>query len=152
MFSARTVRMTSITRRAAALALAGTFVGAGGALAGNGAETTHFTAAYSSFTCAGERIVKTTPKVFTKDSETCTFTDLSEFPPGTYAITVGPESATESHWASDYELFVVGIGGPNCDPMWVPFGNCIRQAVSGSIVVTDNGDGTGTLQVTAYYS
>ena len=35
--------------------------------------------------------------------------------------------------------------------MWVPFGNCIRQAVSGNIVVTDNGDGTGTLQVTAYY-
>ena len=151
MFSTRTLRTATITRRAVALALAGTLLGAGGALAGNGAQTTHFTAAYSSFTCAGERIVKTDPKGFTKDSETCSFTDLTEFPPGTYAITVGPETATESHWASDYELFVVGIGGPHCDPMWVPFGNCIRQAVSGTIVVTDNGDGTGTLRVTAYY-
>src|SRR5215472_6938256 len=55
----------------------------------NGAQTVHFTAAYQNviggfFTCSGERITKTTPKPFTKDSEDCTITDLSTWPPGTY--------------------------------------------------------------------
>ena len=54
----------------------------------NGAQTVHFTAAYQNiiggfFTCAGERISKTAPRPFTKDSEDCTETDLSTFPPGT---------------------------------------------------------------------
>jgi hypothetical protein len=154
MFSARTLRTASITRRAVALALAGTLLGAGGALAGSGATTVHFTVAYSSFTCAGERIVKTAPKAFTKDSETCTFTDLTEFAPGSYVIVprTEPESPTESHWASDYELFILGLPGPNCDPIGFPFGKCIRTALSGTIVVTDNGDGTGILRVSAYYN
>src|SRR5215510_4204063 len=47
----------------------------------NGAQTVHFTAAYQNiiggfFTCAGERISKTAPMPFTKDSEDCTMTDL----------------------------------------------------------------------------
>ena len=55
----------------------------------NGAQTVHFTAEYvgligGNWTCAGERISKTTPHPFTKDSEDCTITDLSTFPPGTY--------------------------------------------------------------------
>ena len=41
------------------LALALTLLAASGVLAGNAAKTVHFTASYSSFTCAGERIVKT---------------------------------------------------------------------------------------------
>jgi hypothetical protein len=146
------VRTAPVARRALALALAATLLGAGGALAGNGAETIHFTAVYSSFTCAGERIDKVTPKAFTKDSETCTFTDLTEFSPGTYAIVprTEPEGPGESHWASDYEYWTVGTSGPNCIPEWLIYG-CIRTAVSGTIVVTDNGDGTGTLEVAAYY-
>lgn len=144
-------RTGSIVRRAVAVSMAAVLLSASGVLAGNGATTVHFNVAYASFTCAGERIVKAAPRAITKDSESCTFTDLSEFAPGTYAITTGPESATASHWASDYELFVVGTAGPGCDPVWVPFGYCIRQAISGTIVVTDNGDGTGTLEVTAYY-
>ena len=122
MFSARTLRTASITRRAVALALAGTLLGAGGALAGNGAETTHFTAAYSSFTCAGERIVKTTPKAFTKDSETCTFTDLSEFPPGTYAIIPrsGPKAQPNPTGRATTSCSSSGSAGPELRPDRVP--------------------------------
>ena len=136
--------------RAFPLALAVTLLAASGVLAGNGASTVHFTASYDSFTCAGERIVKTAPKGFTKDSETCTFTDVAAFPTGTYDI-VGqavPESPTQSHWASDYDILYTPAGSPGCI-VGPPI--CVRVAVSGTIVVTDNGDGTGTLVVVAYY-
>ena len=128
-----------------------TLLSVSGALAKNGATTTHFVAAYDSFTCVGVRIVKTAPKEFTKDSETCTFTDLTEFPPGTYEIvdfwSTSP-GAGETYWFSDYEFSSIPAGDPICVPGYPV---CYRAAVSGTIVSTDNGDGTGTLTVTAYY-
>ena len=102
----------------------------------NGAQTVHFTAEYQNaiggfFTCAGERIMRGPPNPFTKDSEDCTMTDLSTWPPGTYVgnpfITVNGQLYG---WNSDYDG---------------------RMANSVTIIVTDNGDGTGHLTVVAYY-
>ena len=102
----------------------------------NGAQTVHFTAAYENtiggfFTCAGERITKTAPKAFTKDSEDCTMTDLSTWPPGTY---VGDPNfivnGVEYSWSSDYDA---------------------RTANLVTLIVTDNGDGTGHVALVAYY-
>ena len=103
------------------------------AAADNGATTTQFTASYDSslgghYECSGVRIVKTGPKGFIKDSETCTITDLASLPAGTYV---------NWPWASDYEFFVL---------------NQFRVAASDTMVVTDNGDGTGTLEISAYYN
>jgi hypothetical protein len=102
----------------------------------NGAQTVHFTAEYQNaiggfFTCAGERIMRGPPNPFTKDSEDCTMTDLSTWPPGTYVgnpfITV---NGVAYGWNSDYDG---------------------RMANSVTIIVTDNGDGTGHLALVAYY-
>jgi len=102
----------------------------------NGAQTVHFTAEYQNaiggfFTCAGERIMRGPPNPFTKDSEDCTMTDLSTWPPGTYVgnpfITVNGQLYG---WNSDYDG---------------------RMANSVTIIVTDNGDGTGHLAAVAYY-
>jgi hypothetical protein len=102
----------------------------------NGAQTVHFTAEYQNaiggfFTCAGERIMRGPPNPFTKDSEDCTMTDLSTWPPGTY---VGNPFITVNGllygWNSDYDG---------------------RMANSVTVIVTDNGDGTGHLNVVAYY-
>jgi len=102
----------------------------------NGAQTVHFTAAYYNgpggfFTCAGERISKTAPRPFTKDSEDCTMTDLSTWPPGTY---VGNPfwvvNGQFYSWLSDYDG---------------------RGANQITVIVTDNGDGTGHLAAVAYY-
>jgi hypothetical protein len=102
----------------------------------NGAQTVHFTAEYQNaiggfFTCAGERIMRGPPNPFTKDSEDCTMTDLSTWPPGTYVgnpfITVNGQLYG---WNSDYDG---------------------RMANSVTVIVTDNGDGTGHLNVVAYY-
>ena len=102
----------------------------------NGAQTVHFTAAYYNgpggfFTCAGERISKTAPKPFTKDSEDCTITDLSTWPPGTY---VGNPflyvNGVPYLWNSDYD-------GSLANPV--------------TVIITDNGDGTGHLAAVAYY-
>ena len=124
---------------AAILVLASTLgvAGAGSsvALAGNGAYTVHFTAAYESpvggyFTCAGERIVKIAPRVFTKDSENCTITDLSSFPPGTYVGNPFYEVNGQRHgWRSDYDG---------------------QKARSVTLIVTDNGNGTGNVDIVAY--
>ena len=117
--------------------VAGAGVAPGVATANNGATTAHFTAAYFNgqggfFTCSGERIVKTTPKAFTKDSETCQISDVSTWPPGTYPIVTSflPPPALSAMWFSDFDG---------------------QQAVSGTIVVTANGDGTGTMNIDAYY-
>ena len=105
-------------------------------LPNNGAQTVHFTAVYEgqiggSFTCAGERIRKRAPKPFTKDSEECTITDLSTFPPGTY---VGNPffsvNGVPYVWNSDYDG---------------------REANFVTLNVTDNGDGTGDVEIVAYY-
>jgi hypothetical protein len=102
----------------------------------NGAQTVHFKAAYYNgpggfFTCAGERISKTAPMPFTKDSEDCTMTDLSTWPPRTYVgnpfFTVNGVSYS---WISDYDG---------------------RGANQVTVIVTDNGDGTGHLASVAYY-
>ena len=102
----------------------------------NGAHTVHFTAAYENliggfFTCAGERITKTAPKAFTKDSEDCTMTDLSTWPPGTYVgDPVFVVNGVEYTWSSDYDG---------------------TQANLVTFIVTDNGDGTGHVALVAYY-
>ena len=102
----------------------------------NGAQTVHFRAAYENliggfFTCSGERITKTAPKPFTKDSEDCTMTDLSTFPPGTYVgDPVYVVNGVEYIWNSDYDG---------------------TQANLVTLTVTDNGDGTGHVAIVAYY-
>ena len=102
----------------------------------NGAQTVHFTAEYEAliggnWTCAGERISKTRPHPFTKDSEDCTITDLSSLPPGTY---VGNPTfyvnGVPYTWVSDYDA---------------------RRANLVTLIVTDNGDGTGHVNLVAYY-
>jgi hypothetical protein len=116
----------------------------------NGAQTTHFTAAYFNglggfFTAAGERIVKTGPKAFTKDSETILISDISTWPAGTYTLI--PTYITGFGWVGVYHLpnFPSFIGF-----FW--FSDFDGQlAVSGTIVVTDNGDGTGTMNLDLYY-
>jgi hypothetical protein len=114
-------------------------------VANNGALTAHFTAEYwaptgGSFTCAGERIAKTGPRAFTKDSETCLISDLSTWPAGIYVLQ--PPSPT-----FPFTSYIVVNG--------VPFGWSSdfdgQVAVSGTFVVTDNGDETGTLNVEVYY-
>ena len=76
--------------------------------------------------------MKTAARAFTKDSETCTISDLSTWPPGTYPIVTSflPPPALSAMWFSDFDG---------------------QQAVSGTIVVTDNGNGTGTMNIDAYY-
>ena len=108
------------------------------AVAGNGANTVPWKASYDlpgfggHWECSGVRIVKDAPKAFVKDSETCTFSDQASYiAPGTY-------TEADFGWASDYELFVLHVG--------------IRIAASHTTVITDNGDGTGTLQIDAYYN
>jgi hypothetical protein len=110
----------------------------------NGAQTAHFTASYpngagGTFIAAGERIVKTGPNPFTKDSETILMSDISSWPAGKYSIVDGvllipmpgmPGMEFAISWFSDFDS---------------------RVAQSGTIVVTDNGDGTGTLNATFYY-
>jgi hypothetical protein len=101
-------------------------------------RTTHFTASYFDgpggfFTAAGERIVKTAPKAFTKDSETILMSDISTWPAGTYtsdATGAFNILGVSLFWASDFDGQI---------------------AVSGTIVVTDNGDGTGTFNGVFYY-
>src|SRR5262245_23298276 len=104
-------------------------IAAGVARADNGAQTTHFTATYYPFTCSGERIVKTGPKAFIKDSETCLDSFVGDIPPGTYDLA--------GSWLSDYDYFVLGT---------------INFATSGTLVVTLNSDGTTTWNITAYYA
>jgi hypothetical protein len=108
------------------------------ASADNGAQTTNFTAAYGfaalgqdgNVVCTETRIVKVAPKAFTKDSATCLVTDAT-YTPGTY-----PAAGI---WYSDYEYFIN------------PGHNFVRPAIAGDITIVDNGDGTYTWYVTAYY-
>jgi hypothetical protein len=116
----------------------------------NGALTTHFTASYFNgfggfFTAAGERIVKTGPKAFTKDSETFLISDISTFPAGTYTLT-----PTFVPVLGIYVGFFSIPIYPGVEFLW--FSDFDGQvAVSGTIVVTDNGDGTGTMNAAFYY-
>jgi hypothetical protein len=89
----------------------------------------HFKAEYESpiggfLTCEGFRIV-------TRDSEQCTMTDLSTFPPGIYRGTpTFHVNGSPYHWNSDYD----GV-----------------TALKLYVVVSDNGDGTGHLYIDAHY-
>ena len=106
------------------------------ATANNGATTTPFKATYvngSQFTCSGAHIVKTAPKAFVKDSETCidSLGVADGFGVGTYDLTaIG--------WFSDYYFFVASPSS-------------LVLATSGTLVVTLNADGTTTWNVVAYY-
>ena len=92
-----------------------------------------FTAEYDNnigghFTCVGFRI-SFSNKLLRRDNEECTCTDLSSFPPGTY--TGSPffyVNGTSYTWSSDYD----GV-----------------QAHRVQLIVTDNGDGTGEVDVKA---
>ena len=114
-------------------ALAGAGIASGVATAdNNGATTTHFSVAYfGQFTCTGERIVKTGPKEFVKDSETCLDSAIGDIAPGTYDL--GPNG-----WYSDYEAFFLNSG--------------LRFDTSATLVVTLNDDGTTTWNIVAYYA
>ena len=111
----------------AVFALAGAGLGPSVAAANNGANTTHFTASYTDpvlgpVVCAGERIVKTAPHAFIKDSEDCTI--LNGFPAGTFSCT------DFGGWFSDFD----GMFTLDC-----------------TLVITDNGDGTSNNHIVAYY-
>jgi hypothetical protein len=110
-----------------AVVVVSAFAATGVAGADNGAATTHFTAAYTDqvfgpVQCSGEHIVKTGPKAWVKDSETCLI--LNGYPAGTYT------AANGFSWNSDYD-------GTN--------------TTNFTVVVTDNGDGTSTSNIVAYY-
>jgi hypothetical protein len=119
----------------AACALAGFGVASSVATANNGATTTQFTAAYqltgSAFaTCSGVNIQKTAPQAFNKDSETCLLSgDDGVFPLGTTTYGFGV-------WFSDYYFFSLGQ---------------VVYAHTVTVTKVDNGDGTFTLDIVAYY-
>lgn len=105
---------------------------------GKGAATGKIRATYDDSlightVCTGARVDKSggTNNQFVKDSFTCTFTNLAGMPAGTY--TGNPVFTVPSGnyvWDSDYDG---------------------QQATSVTMIVTDNGDGTGTLRGEAYY-
>jgi hypothetical protein len=102
------------------------------ATADNGATATPFKASYGTFTCSGANIVKTAPKAFVKDSETCIdAAGPADRAPGTYDL--GPGG-----WISDYYLFAA-------TPSTVVFDT------SATLVVTLNAEGTTTWNIVAYY-
>jgi hypothetical protein len=105
------------------------------ATASNGATTAHFAASYGppQITCSGERVGKTGPKAFLKDSETCiAWTDF--YAPGTYDLA----APSFGGWCSDYEGF---SDSPYC-----------RLAIAGTLTVSANRDGSSTWRITAYYA
>lgn len=123
------------------MALGGARLQAGSAVAGDGAgiasnidrNIIRFTATYENIiggtlTCVGFRIHNSGS---TKDSEQCILTDLSSWPPGTYAG--NPDYKVNGMfytWFSDYD----GVTA-----------NSVR------FIITDNGDGTGHADILAYY-
>jgi len=123
------------------LALGGARLEASSALAGNDARAdfgidrliAQFTAVYENmiggtFTCEGVRVSN---KSLTRDTEECTLTDLSTWPPGTY---IGHPNYVVNGmgyiWNSDYDG---------------------AQAHHVRIIITDNGDGTGHASLEAFY-
>jgi hypothetical protein len=123
------------------LAITAIFVTANTAGAGNGATTTPFTAAFVNgptgfFECSGVRVVKTAPKPFVKDSETCDVT-VGELvvPDGIYPLGLSPPFHT---WYSDYEFFV--------SP-----GGCLNPSVSGTLTIKSKDKGRQTWTIVAYY-
>jgi hypothetical protein len=121
------------------LAVACALMVAASASASSGATVTPFAGTYPGgiATCTGNRITHTTGgTTFIKDVETCiVLADFSEGP-GTYDV----NSPVVGGWCSDFDSFLTG-----------DFTNC-NLAVSGHLTVTDNGDGTVTWDIVAYYA
>lgn len=95
---------------------------------GKGATTDKYRASYihaigGNWDCVGVRVVNRNQ---TKDSFECTVSNLVTLPARTYT-----ESNTSWRWRSDYDG---------------------KISTSFSLVVSDNGDGTGSVQGVAYYS
>jgi hypothetical protein len=120
--------------------LATIVVTAGVAGAGNGATSTpfKFTDTTGGVSCSGVHILKTGPNPVHKESETCIDTS-GWYSPGTYSL--APDAGG---WWSDYHYYILHEPHPVVitDP---------NVAISGTIVVTDNGDGTFTWNAVSYY-
>ena len=107
----------------------------------SGATVMHFSVIYPGgiATCNGNRITHTTGgKTFIKDVETCVLADLAEFnpfPAGTWDV----NSPEVGGWCSDVDGAIFNDATCNL-------------ATSGHITVTDNGDGTVTWDIVAYYA
>lgn len=107
---------------------------AGTASAGNGATVHHFSVTYPGnlATCSGNRIEKPGANGFVKDVETCVTVIDVGLGSGTY-------SAVDLGWCSDYNAVI--FDESSCNP-----------AISGHVTIGDNGDGTFTWDVVAYYA
>jgi hypothetical protein len=123
------------------LALLCVLASAATASASSGAIVTHFAVTYPGgvASCTGNRITHTTVgTTFIKDVETCTLTQLAVFnpaPPGTWDVN-GP---VVGGWCSDVDGLIFNDATCNL-------------ATSGHVTVTDNGDGTVTWDIVAYYA
>ena len=137
--------MASVAR-SVVIALAAVFLSAGVALARPPITTTHFSAFDI---CSGDRISQNGSKGFTEDVETCVMTPFAYgLAPGTYSIFVEGVNG----WFSDYDYVNTKPTNPRCDqPFSREVGVCFREAVSGTIVVTDGGDGTFIWNATTFY-
>ena len=119
------------------LTVACVLASAASASASSGATVMHFAVTYPGgvANCTGNRITHTTGgTTFIKDVETCTLTQLDVFnpaPPGTWDV----NSPVVGGWCSDFDGFI------SCN-----------LATSGHVTVTDNGDGTVTWDIVAYYA
>src|SRR4029453_5645349 len=120
------------------LALGGTRLESRSRVAGNDdleRTVVPFTAEYDNsigghFTCEGFRISDIINR-YPRDTEHCTCTDLVSFPPGTY--TGHPNfvvNGAQYSWTSDYDALTA---------------HRVR------LIVTDNGDGTGQVDIDATY-
>ena len=119
------------------VAVAAVLSTAGIAGAGNGATSTpfKFNDTEASVSCTGVHIVKTGTNPVHKESTTCIAPD-SYYSPGTYSLA--------GEWVSDYHYYILHEPHPVVitDP---------NVAIAGTIVVTDNGDGTSTWKAVSYY-
>jgi hypothetical protein len=112
---------------------------ASSAAASSGAQVLHFSVTYPGgvANCTGNRITHTASgTTFIKDVETCIVNgDFNPYPPGTYDV----NSPTIGGWCSDVDGAIFDLSTCNL-------------ATSGHITVTDNGDGTFTWNIVAYYA
>ena len=103
----------------------------------SGANVLHFSVTYPGgiATCSGNRITHTTSgKTFIKDVETC-IVNGAFIPVGTWDV----NSPEVGGWCSDVDGAI--FDQSTCNP-----------ATSGHITVSDNGDGTFTWDIVAYYA
>ena len=130
------------------------------ASASDGATVTHFTAAYPSlvgdfWTCSGSHIVKSAPKPFIKDSETCVISgNVSTYYAGTFASGAPCPPSYGAPPGNECGSFPPVAGSPGTiDGLvnWFSDFNGVF-ASSWSITITRNSDGTFTAQIDSYYS